>query len=596
MAVSSEALGPIQNDTNHRLEAVETMGFTQMTPVQAAVIPLFRGNKDVVVEAVTGSGKTLAFLIPVIERVLALGEPVGHGRTNAIIVSPTRELAEQIYGVLEQLIDLAPKNDNDSRVLRTQLLIGGTTPTHADVKIYHARRPHIIVATPGRLLELLTANSVSTSSLDVLVMDEADRLLDLGFEVTISKILSLLPKQKRAGLFSATISDSLDEIVRVGMRNPVKIVVSAGKNQKMPSTLGTQYAVVRPSQKIPLLMQYIQDVDFKKAIVYFPTGVSVTHYAALVSHLLAKNAAGPIICALHGKLQAGPRKKTLEKFTSATTKAVLFTTDVAARGIDIADVEFVIQLDPPSDPNVFLHRAGRTGRAGRAGQSVVFLNEGREEAYVDFMEVRKVHLTPADVEVDAEKEAAVAQAARKWILGDRARHDLGLRAFVSFARFYAKHTASSIFRLSSLDLVDLARAHYLLRLPKMPELAQYPQDQLPEDGWLGEPIDMNTYKYANAQKEAERIADLNKPRPEIKKKTKDIVKKSNEAWSAKTERKQVAQDRREKRKKRQIAKKAAEEGSESDSESGAEEDWKQVIQQQKRQKRNEPSIAAFDDL
>ncbi|ANB14128.1 Spb4p [Sugiyamaella lignohabitans] len=595
------------------LEAVHNLGFTQMTPVQASVIPLFSANKDVVVEAVTGSGKTLSFIIPVIERVLKL-DPLLQGETNAIIVSPTRELAEQIYRVLESILDLSngldsveeKKQKKKTRPVRSQLLIGGSTPTHADLKIFTQRRPHILVATPGRLVELLSSNSVRTKAVDCLVFDEADRLLDLGFDTAISQILGYLPKQKRVGLFSATISEAVSEMVRIGMRNPVKIVVRAGKNQsKTPTSLGISYTVVKsPKDKIPLLLDILRKYHYKKAIVYFPTCTSVTFFYSLITFLEEERRKSvgssnddlplPMLCSLHGKLPPGPRHKTLEKFTNSIDQAILLTTDVAARGLDIPGVDLVIQLDPPTDPNVFLHRAGRAGRLGRQGSGIVFLNEGREEDYVDFLSVRKVQMVEEEHnEIPTDYDMSLV---RTWLLEDRARHDLALRSYLSYIRFYTKHTATSIFRLANLDLVELARSHHLLRLPKMPELKALPEDQLPKDGWLGEQIDMSEYKYANPQREKARLEELQKQETNKPARTKDIVKKSNKAWSGKLERKELASERREKRKNRQIAKKAATIGDgDSDSDSGAEVDWKEMVQQKKKQKTNN-GISAFDDL
>ncbi|KAG9906974.1 DEAD-domain-containing protein, partial [Aureobasidium melanogenum] len=211
------------------LDAISSMGFQRMTPVQASTIPLFMGHKDVVVEAVTGSGKTLSFLIPAVERLLRVDEPIKKHHVGAIIISPTRELATQIHSVLLSLLQFHPPSaavrpkgidDEDEEMtddnappkptfpsstpkVVPQLLLGGTTTPAQDLSAFLRTSPNLLIATPGRLLELLSSPHVHCpqSSFELLIMDEADRLLDLGFSDTLQKILSRLPKQRRTGLF-----------------------------------------------------------------------------------------------------------------------------------------------------------------------------------------------------------------------------------------------------------------------------------------------------------------------------------------------------------------------------------------------------------
>ena len=229
-----------------------TSSYKRMTPVQASTIPLFQGNKDVVVEAVTGSGKTLAYVLPLVSKVLRLEERTKKHHVASIIVSPTRELATQIHGVVKNLLEFhgpsaaamsPPGDDSDSAddataegplgsypwstpVVLPQLLIGGTSVAQ-DLSFFLKNSPNLLIATPGRLLELLNSPHVHCpqSSFEVLILDEADRLLDLGFKDDLQKILGRLPKQRRTGLFSASVSEAVESIVRVGLRNPIKIQV-----------------------------------------------------------------------------------------------------------------------------------------------------------------------------------------------------------------------------------------------------------------------------------------------------------------------------------------------------------------------------------
>lgn len=222
------------------LDAVQSMGFSRMTPVQAAVMPLFRKNSDVVVEAVTGSGKTLAFLLPILERILKSDESLKKHYVTGIIVSPTRELAIQIHNVLLSILAFHPASAEILPCLKTeekrptttepvivpQLVVGGSTKPQADLAYFVRHSPNLIVATPGRLAELLASPHVHTSSLEVLVLDEADRLLDLGFKGDLQRILGYLPKQRRTGLFSASMSEAVNELIRVGLRNPQRVAVT----------------------------------------------------------------------------------------------------------------------------------------------------------------------------------------------------------------------------------------------------------------------------------------------------------------------------------------------------------------------------------
>lgn len=218
------------------LDAVSTMGFVEMTPVQSGAIPLFMKNKDVVVEAVTGSGKTLSFLIPILEKIHRRSRKLAASEVGAIVISPTRELATQIAKVLAEF---EPYFQN----IKHQLLIGGETSLEEDMAAFQELHPDILVGTPGRLEDMLSQkrSGVNVKELEVLVLDEADRLLDMGFSASLNKIMSLLPKQRRTGLFSATMTDGLHELVRAGLRNPVRVVVKVedlvgGGGQRTPAS------------------------------------------------------------------------------------------------------------------------------------------------------------------------------------------------------------------------------------------------------------------------------------------------------------------------------------------------------------------------
>lgn len=597
--------------------AIDVMGFDQMTPVQASTIPMFAGNKDVVVDSVTGSGKTVSFVIPILEKIISENCNNGKfkkGHFHSLVISPTRELARQIQSVIDAFLAHYPE---DLPPIRSQLLVGtDTASVRDDVNKFLDERPLILVGTPGRVLDFFQMPVVKTTSCSMVILDEADRLLDVSFVGDVEKILGILPKQRRTGLFSATIASAGNTIFKAGLRNPVKIKVNSKTNA--PASLTLNYCVVDPQNKLQHLVNIINDYRFKKCIVYFPTSAAVNYFYMYLHHLQKeKNMIDDDaeIFSLHGKLQTSSRTKTLEKFTDSLNKAVLITTDVAARGIDIPDVDLVIQMDPPNDTDLFMHRCGRTGRANKIGKAITFINRGREEDFIPFMEVKNVAL-----EEDKSILKPISQKSvdsfyntfRKWILEDRARFEIAVKAYVAYIRFYSNHSAISIFRLQTFDFVGLCKSYGLFRLPKMPEITKHFKDIDAEtgkqitygDGWLIDPpIDMNKFKFADPKREKNRLAELEKLAAiNDKKKLKAELKKKNMAWSDKTMTKESKLKRREKMslKRKAIEAELAknQDGDSSDSDNDElSKDWKEEIMESKRRKNNSSGMqGSFDDL
>ncbi|KAJ9615878.1 ATP-dependent rRNA helicase spb4 [Cladophialophora chaetospira] len=552
------------------IDAMAAMNFTRMTPVQASTIPLFKAYKDVVVEAVTGSGKTLAYLIPVVEKLLRLEEPVKRHHVGAIIVSPTRELATQIYNVLLSLLRFHPpsaaelrksENAGDPDVeeaLETfpsstpkvvaQLLVGGSTTPAQDLSWFLKASPNILIATPGRLLDIMTSRDVHypKSSFEVLVLDEADRLLDHGFKDDLTKILNLLPKERRTGLFSASVSEAVDQLIRVGLRNPVKIEVKVkGTNgvqdKRTPASLKMTYVVTRASERFSALAVLLKQLTPMplRTIVYLSTCAAVDYFQALLPAVLPSEVT---LVPLHGKHPANVREKNFVRFTNSASSAVLLTTDVAARGLDVPSVDLVIQIDPPSDSKVFLHRCGRAGRAGRKGLSVVFLLP-HETDYVEFLKVRHTPIEPLtepDISVTDEQCIAAKERFQSIVLNDRALHDKAQRAFVSWVRSYSKHEAKSIFSLAQIDWNDHAAAWGLLKMPKIAELKHTKLSP-----YNSPVVDWDNYRYKDKQREQHRKQMLLEGPQE---KTADPKKRnSTVAWSEKLEHKASKEVKRSKK-------------------------------------------------
>ncbi|KAJ7387672.1 ATP-dependent RNA helicase ddx55 [Desmophyllum pertusum] len=461
--------------SNSILNIMDKFGFQTMTPVQAATIPLFLSNKDVAVEAVTGSGKTLAFLIPIVEILLRREDKLKKHDVGAIIITPTRELAKQIDEVLRTFTEDLPQ-------LRQLLLIGGVDPAE-DIQKFKLDGGHILIGTPGRLEDLFSRKqealdlAAHVRSLEVLVLDEADRLLDMGFEASINAVLGFLPKQRRTGLFSATQTDEVEALVRAGLRNPVRITVrekysKSKSEQRTPSTLKNFYTVCESERKFSRLVAFLKA---RKALERFLSNVKVL--------------------SIHGKMKS-KRHKVFDTFRKLAS-GVLLCTDVMARGVDIPEVDWVIQFDPPSSANAFVHRCGRTARIGNQGNALLFLLPA-EESYVEFISInQKVPLQLFEVEDDA---TDVTPKLRKMAAKDRDVYEKGMKAFVSFVQFYRKHECSLIFRSTDLDLGKLATGFGLLKLPIMPELKNKTVDFEPAEV----DVDKLYYKDKNREKQRKR--------------------------------------------------------------------------------------------
>ena len=556
----------------------------------------------------------MAFLIPVVEKLLRLEEPIKKHHVGAIIVSPTRELATQIHSVLLSLLafhgpsaealqpleeDLKRKPSPALSVV-PQLLLGGTTTPAQDLSRFLKNSPNLLISTPGRLLELLSSPHVHCpqSSFEVLVLDEADRLLDLGFKDDLQKILGRLPKQRRTGLFSASVSEAVGEIVRVGLRNPVKIAVkvksAAGDDKRTPASLQMSYLLTQPSHKFPALLSLLSQLDPtpQKTIVYLSTCAAVDYFQHILSALLPSQFS---LLPLHGKHPPNVRQKNFSKYITAVTPKILLTTDVAARGLDIPQVDLVIQIDPPSDPKVFLHRCGRAGRAGRKGLSVIFLQPGREEDYIPFLEVRKTPISllkRPEISVTDEDAKLVTSKMRKEVFADRALYDKGQRAFVSWVKAYSKHQASSIFRVADLDWTELGNAWGLVRLPKMPELKKWEGDKT-----LGVKINMAEYAYKDkAREKARRVAMEEGKNKEPYALSEEAIRKrkEREAWSHKHEQHDVKEARREKKRRKREAERMEKMTEEEKANEKEVQDLLEQVRRKRAEEENDEEFKGFD--
>lgn len=520
-----------------------------------------------------------------LQKLLRSEESAKRHHVQSIIISPTRELALQIYNVLVSLVkfhgpssELLSFSKGDEKrpattepVVVPQLLVGGTTKAAEDLSTFLRLSPNLLIGTPGRLAELLSSPYVKapSSSFEVLVMDEADRLLDLGFSQELTRILGYLPKQRRTGLFSASLSEAVERLITVGLLYPHKITVRVKslkdggviQERKTPMSLQMSYIVTPASQKLSALCQLLEKLEPRptRSIVFFSTCFAVKYFARVLHGVLP---AGFSIISLHGKLEPQVREKNYQRFVNATSPIILLTTDIAARGLDIPQVDLVVQHDPPTDTKVFIHRCGRAGRAGRRGLAVVLLQPGREEGYVQLLEVRQTPITPLEnprISVSTAEADQVSGKIRAQAQADHEIFQLAQRAFVSWARSYIEHQATSIFRVSDLDWADLAKGYGLLELPKMPEVKGL-------DRSLGLGIDTESIPFRDKAREKKRLAELERWKTEKAERAAatavgngetatdgSLKRKKNEAWSGKHEQEDLKVARREKKRRKREA-------------------------------------------
>ncbi|OZJ04552.1 hypothetical protein BZG36_02691 [Bifiguratus adelaidae] len=610
--------------STHVLERTSALGYTSMTPTQAAAIPKFLGNHDVVVKAPTGSGKTLAFVIPIIEKMAKLKlRPKAIG---ALIITPTRELAEQIGKVIDDMTSGHPLRDDQ---LAHQLLIGGESQQQQmeEWNYFKEKSPKILIGTPGRLKHFLRRSSnanifsagVYTKELEILVLDEADRLLQMGSFRDLEDIIRDLPKQRRTGLYSATVGDDVQGLIKAaGLRYTAIIDVKVenvqeGSVQLTPATLQIGYITCHPSQKLSQMLRQVQqqlsipqeEGGARKFIVYFATRSSVDYFYKLLSRLPALSDC--LVNSLHGEQTTKRRNITYTSFknfvsTPAKMAAILLCTDIAARGLDIPDVDYVIQVDPPQNPDFFAHRCGRTARAGKSGTAVVLLNPNEVLAYVTFLkDLRHVPMEPfpyltSTLEplssppspADDTANLELLRQLRTIVLTDRDLHDLGQRTFPSYIRSYTSHDLKAIFNLDELDIQDAANGFALLKasMPKISELRGKSFElDAPTVNW-------DTYAYLNKEHEAKRLKELAEPKPERA----PQPFKPKKAWSRQAEAKEKKMQRKLKQERKRDAKR--QERSKRDSDQ-SEDDWDELAKEErmaKKLKKGKVDQAEFDRL
>ncbi|KAF2864990.1 P-loop containing nucleoside triphosphate hydrolase protein [Massariosphaeria phaeospora] len=340
------------------LKGLAAVGYTEPTPIQLKTIPIALEGKDVVGGAVTGSGKTAAFVIPIIQRLLYRGKKIP--TTRVAIFMPTRELAVQCFNVAKKLAAFTD--------ITFALMAGGFSSREQEAVL--KTRPDVVIATPGRFIDhMRNSAAFQVDTLEILVLDEADRMLEEGFESQLSEILTAIPKSRQTMLFSATMTSSVDTLIRVGMNRPVRLLVDAKK--QTVAGLVQEFVRLRPGKedkRLAYLLYMCEKIYTEKVIIFFRQKKEA-HRVRVIFALCGLKA-----CELHGNMSQEQRIQSVEAFRSGTSSYML-ATDVASRGLDIKNVSTVINYEAPQTHEIYLHRVGRTARAGRTGRACTIAAE-----------------------------------------------------------------------------------------------------------------------------------------------------------------------------------------------------------------------------
>jgi ATP-dependent RNA helicase RhlE len=395
--MSFEALGLAPD----LIRSALALGHTAPTPIQKQAVPVALAGTDLLATAPTGSGKTLAYALPLLQRLLQT--PAQPRRTRALVLVPTRELAAQVGEVFRGLGRFA------AAPARVAVLFGGVSVNPQMMGLRGGA--DVVVATPGRLLDLMERNALDISRVEALVLDEADRLLDLGFSAELERVLAALPARRQNLLFSATFAPGVQALAGGLLRDALRIEAAAAPTQQ--PVIVQRVIEVDAGRRTELLRQLIKQGGWRSVLVFVATRYATEHLARKLCD------AGIPAAPLHGEMSQGQRTETLEAFKSRRSD-VLVTTDLAARGIDIPALEVVVNHDLPRSATHYVHRIGRTGRAGAAGLAVSFVSAGTE-AHWRLIESRQ-HLSLPREQVPGRADCA-AVPRHRWHQGQAAQQE-----------------------------------------------------------------------------------------------------------------------------------------------------------------------------
>ncbi|KAL2016321.1 hypothetical protein VTK56DRAFT_3862 [Thermocarpiscus australiensis] len=423
--------------------------FEVLTDVQRAAIPLALKGNDVLGAAKTGSGKTLAFLVPVLEK-LYRAQWTEYDGLGALIISPTRELAIQIFEVLRKI--------GRNHYFSAGLVIGGKSLKEEAERL---GRMNILVCTPGRMLQHLDQTAgFDVNNLQILVLDEADRIMDMGFQSAVDALVEHLPKTRQTLLFSATQSKKVSDLARLSLKDPEYVSVHEAAPTATPTTLQQSYIVTPLSEKLDTLWGFLRSNLKSKIIVFLSSGKQVR----FVYESFKRMQPGIPLLHLHGRQKQVARMEITSRFTSAKYSC-LFATDVVARGVDFPAVDWVVQVDCPEDADTYIHRVGRTARYESKGRAVLFLEPSEEEGFLKRLQHKKVPIQK--VNVREKKKKSIKNELQSLCFQSADLKYLGQKAFISYTRSIYLQKDKEVFKFDELDFDGFAES---LGLPGTPQI------------------------------------------------------------------------------------------------------------------------------
>lgn len=428
--------------------SIKKMQYDVCTPIQEKAIPQLLRGRDVLGAAKTGSGKTLAYMVPAVELLYKAGFNIKNG-TGVLIIAPTRELALQNYNVARDLCFYHSKTHG--------VVMGGAKKsTEANML---KKGINLLVATPGRLLDHLeNTEGFVFHNLKMLIIDEADCILKIGFEEEMNKILKLLPKDRQTVLFSATQTKKVEDLCRVSLRDPYMIEIANKLNAPTVSNLEQGFVKIEADSKFRLLFTFLRKNLKKKVMVFMSSCNAVKFYSDLLNYVDIP------VKDIHGKQNQQKRTSTYFDFCEAET-GVLICTDVAQRGLDFPAVDWIVQYDPPDDPEEYIHRVGRAARGSSSkGRALLFLLES-ELGFLHYLKKARIPLN--EYEFPESKLANIMSQFEKLVERNYFLNTTAREAYRSYIQAYASHSHKDIFNVHLLDLQKVSKAFGLAVPPRV---------------------------------------------------------------------------------------------------------------------------------
>ena len=426
------------------LERLNLQGYETATEIQAKSIPIALKGEDIIGSAKTGSGKSLAFLIPTVQYIL--NHPKNEG-IQSLVITPTRELALQLYDLAKSLM-----NDNGTTCV---LVIGGGNRKKEAEKL-SSSEARIIICTPGRLIDhMVNTKKFNYNNIKILTIDEADKILKIGFEEELTEIIKLIPKNRQTLLFSATITPKVEDLITLSVKNYENIRIKS--SDPTVSTLEQGYLIIDADKKFLFSFTFFKKNKNAKILVFFATCKEVEFYSSLLNYVDV-----PVL-SITGEYKQQKRSTTFMEFCSLD-KGILLCTDVAQRGLDIPDVDWVIQYDPPHDPEEYLHRVGRTARgANKVGKALLMIMPNE----INFIRMLQLYKIKLDEFQFPEKKLAKVQEQLEKLVNKKDKYLLNLAtdAYRAYIHSYHANTDKDTFDLEKLDLLKVCKSFGLISPP-----------------------------------------------------------------------------------------------------------------------------------